>query len=113
MFHHHHLFIYLAVNNNKNKSLRATVTISGNATVHCLCDLYYHVDIWFLKTRNVNHIDTQVITPAATFTNLFLWDAKEPTPLLEKSRGRRPRCCEATFTHHIIHIMGLVGTVSS
>ena len=23
----------------------------------------------------------------------FLWDVKEPTPLFEKSRGRRPRCC--------------------
>ena len=23
----------------------------------------------------------------------FLWDVKEPTPLFEKSRGRRPRWC--------------------
>ena len=30
-----------------------------------------------------------------------LWDVKEPTPLFE------------TFTLHIIHIMGWVGTVSS
>ena len=22
-----------------------------------------------------------------------LWDVKEPTPLFEKSRGRRPQCC--------------------
>ena len=28
-----------------------------------------------------------------TFTDLFLWDVKEPTPLFEKSRGRRPRWC--------------------
>ena len=29
----------------------------------------------------------------STFTNLFLWDVKEPTPLFEKSSGRRPRWC--------------------
>ena len=23
----------------------------------------------------------------------FLWDVKEPTPLFEKCRGRRPQCC--------------------
>ena len=28
-----------------------------------------------------------------TFTDLFLWDVKEPTSLFEKSRGRRPRWC--------------------
>ena len=26
----------------------------------------------------------------------LLWDVKEPTPLFEKSRGRRPRCCGHT-----------------
>jgi len=26
----------------------------------------------------------------STFTDLFLWDVKEPTSLFEKSRGRRP-----------------------
>ena len=41
----------------------------------------------------------------------FLWDVKEPTPLFEKSRGRRPRCCGQPS--HIIHIMGWVGTVRS
>ena len=30
---------------------------------------------------------------AVTFTDLFLWDVKEPTLLFEKSRGRRPRWC--------------------
>ena len=29
----------------------------------------------------------------STFTNLFLWDVKEHTPLFEKSRGRRPQWC--------------------
>ena len=28
-----------------------------------------------------------------TFTDLSLWDEKEPTPLSEKSRGRRPWLC--------------------
>ena len=27
----------------------------------------------------------------------FLWDVKEPTPLFEKSRGRRPRWCGQPF----------------
>ena len=27
----------------------------------------------------------------------FLWDVKEPTPLFEKSRKRRPRWCTQTF----------------
>ena len=27
----------------------------------------------------------------STFTDLFLWDVKEPTSLFEKSRGRRPQ----------------------
>ena len=30
---------------------------------------------------------------AVTFTDLFLWDVKEPTLLFEKSSGRRPRWC--------------------
>ena len=29
----------------------------------------------------------------STFTDLFLWDVKEPTSLFEKSRGRIPRWC--------------------
>ena len=29
----------------------------------------------------------------STFSDLFLWDVKEPTPLFEKSRGRRRRWC--------------------
>ena len=29
----------------------------------------------------------------STFTDLFLWDIKERTPLFEKSRGRRPWWC--------------------
>ena len=37
----------------------------------------------------------------------FLWDVKEPTPLFEKSRGRRPRWCGQPS--HIIHILGWVG----
>ena len=31
--------------------------------------------------------------PSALALIWFLWDVKEPTPLFEKSRGRRPRCC--------------------
>ena len=53
---HHHLFICLAVNNNKNKSSLCTaVTISSNTTVHTTCvSCIYHVDISFLKTHHVN-----------------------------------------------------------
>ena len=29
----------------------------------------------------------------STFTDLFLWDVKEPTLLFEKSKGQRPRWC--------------------
>ena len=39
----------------------------------------------------------------------FLWDVKEPTPLLEKSRGRRPRCCRKPS--HITSITPWVGWV--
>ena len=41
----------------------------------------------------------------------FLGDVKEPTPLFEKSRRHRPRCCGQPS--HIIHIMRCEGTVSS
>ena len=30
----------------------------------------------------------------STFTDLFLWDVKEPTSLFKKSRGRRPQWCD-------------------
>ena len=39
----------------------------------------------------------------------FLWDVKEPTPLFEKSRGRRPRCCGKPS--HITSITPWVGWV--
>ena len=29
----------------------------------------------------------------STFTDLFLWDVKEPTSLFKKSRGRKPQWC--------------------
>ena len=32
----------------------------------------------------------------------FLWDIKEPTPLFEKSRGRRPRWCGQPFLHGLV-----------
>ena len=39
----------------------------------------------------------------------FLWDIKEPTPLFEKSRGRRPRCCGQPT--HITSFTSWVGWV--
>ena len=40
----------------------------------------------------------------------FLWEVKEPTPLFEKNRGRRPRWCSqpshTSFTHHSHHGLG-------
>ena len=35
--------------------------------------------------------EKQYVLSNSTFTDLFLWDVKEPTSLFEKSRGRRPQ----------------------
>ena len=48
--------------------------------------------------------DEKLYVPShSNFTYLFLLDVKEPTPLLEKNRGRRPRWCG-----HSLRVVGLV-----
>ena len=52
------------------------------------------------QTYQTSRIRTKIRRSRLTAVTLirFLWDVKEPTPLFEKSRGRRPRCC-SQHTH--------------
>ena len=47
-------------------------------------DIYKRLDFLVFSDKVPSH---------STFTDLFLWNVKKPTPLFEKSRGRRPRWC--------------------
>ena len=58
-----------------------------------------------IRTKTVLYVRRTALTHT-----WFLWNVKEPTPLFEKSRGRRPSgVVNLHTTHHIIHIMGWSG----
>ena len=76
---------------------------------------YYKLVTWMLSCYHAicqsSRIRTKNRRSRLTVLTLmwFLWDVKEPTPLLEKSRGRRPRCCGKPS--HITSITPWVGWV--
>ena len=59
----------------------------------CLCkDISKWLDFLVFSDEDEK---TQVPSHS-TFTDLFIWDVREPTPMFEKSRGRRARWCGPT-----------------